>query len=209
MTRGRHPDRRATPPISDDWLASVAASAAKAVQAPADLLGGYLPLLADAAINGRRPDAWELDAVRELGQRAAAQGVGARRAVDLYLSTAWRLWRQLPVVVRSSDPENVRRAAEAVLRVLDDAVGVLVDGHQAERREMIRREEAQRTQFVDDLLRGDADVSRMVERAERFGIGLGKPHRVARGAPRSGEGDGHRAAIRPGRAGVERYRARG
>src|SRR3712207_9362279 len=91
MTRGRHPDRRATPPISDDWLASVAASAAKAVQAPADLLGGYLPLLADAAINGRRPDAGELDAVRELGRRAAAQGGGARRAVDLYLSAAWRV----------------------------------------------------------------------------------------------------------------------
>jgi len=73
---------------SDDWLASVGASAAAAVKAPAELLGGYLPLLADAAINGRRPDSFELDAVRELGRRAAAQGVGARRAVDLYLSAA-------------------------------------------------------------------------------------------------------------------------
>jgi sugar diacid utilization regulator len=203
MTRGR-PDHR-----SDDWLNAVAASAAKAVQAPADLLGGYLPLLADAAINGRRPDAWELDAVRELGQRAAAQGVGARRAVDLYLSAAWRLWRQLPVVVRSSDPEKVRRAAEAVLRVLDDAIGVLVDGHQAERREMIRREEAQRAEFVDDLLRGDADVARLVERAEPFGIDLGKPHRVALVARADDEGDGDgaldRAAIVLERAVVERF----
>src|SRR5689334_7221500 len=98
--KGARPDRRTTPD-SDDWLESVAASAATAVQAPADLLGEYLPLLAEAAINGRRPDAVELDAVRELGRRAAAQGVGARRAVDLYLSAAWRMWRQLPVVVRS------------------------------------------------------------------------------------------------------------
>ncbi len=197
--------RAATPVVPDEWLAAVAASAAQDARAPAELLGGYLPLLADAAINGRRPDAWELDAVRELGRRAAAQGVGARRAVDLYLSAAWRLWRQLPVVVRSSDTEKVRRAAEAVLRVLDDAIGVLVDGHQAERREMIRHEEAQRAEFVDDLLRGDADVSRLVERAEPFGVDLGKPHRVALVAPLDGDGAADRAAIALERAVVERF----
>ena len=208
MTRRPRSDRlgrAATPSASDEWLASVAASAALDARAPADLLGEYLPLLADAAINGRRPDAWELDAVRELGRRAAAQGVGARRAVDLYLSAAWRLWRQLPVVVRSSDTEKVRRAAEAVLRVLDDAIGVLVDGHQAERREMIRHEEAQRAEFVDDLLRGDADVSRLVERAEPFGVDLGKPHRVALVAPLDGDGVADRAAIALERAVVERF----
>jgi sugar diacid utilization regulator len=211
MTRHQRGDRLgrpATPSASDEWLASVAASAALAARAPADLLGEYLPLLADAAINGRRPDAWELDAVRELGRRAAAQGVGARRAVDLYLSAAWRLWRQLPVVARSSDTEKVRRAAEAVLRVLDDAIGVLVDGHQAERRDMIRHEEAQRAEFVDDLLRGDADVSRLVQRAEPFGIDLGKPHRVALVAlvaPLDGDGAADRAAIALERAVVERF----
>ena len=207
MTRRQDGDRLGLPPKStpDEWLAAVAASAAADGHAPADLLGEYLPLLADAAINGRRPEAWELDAVRELGRRAAAQGVGARGAVDLYLSAAWRLWRQLPVVVRSSDPEKVRRAAEAVLRVLDDAIGVLVDGHQAERREMIRHEEAQRAQFVDDLLRGDADVSRLVERAAPFGIDLGKPHLVALLAPCDGTGGPDRAAMVLERAVVERF----
>jgi sugar diacid utilization regulator len=199
------PTDRPAASASDDWLASVGASAAAAVKAPAELLGEYLPLLADAAINSRRPDSFELDAVRELGRRAAAQGVGARRAVDLYLSAAWRLWRQLPVVVRSSDPEKVRRAAEAVLRVLDDAIGMLVDGHQAERRDMIRHEEALRAEFVDDLLRGDADVSRLVERAEPFGIDLGKHHHVALVAPRDGDGAVDRAAIALERAVVERF----
>jgi sugar diacid utilization regulator len=190
---------------SEDWLAAVAASAAAACDAPVDLLGEYLPMLADAAVHGRRPGAWELDAVRELGRRAAAQGVGARTAVDLYLSAAWRLWRQLPAVERSRDPEKVRAAAEAVLRVLDDAVGVLVDGHQVERREMIRREEAVRAEFVDDLLRGDADVSLMVERAELFGIDLGKPHHVALVAPRDPAGAVDRAATVLERAVVDRF----
>ncbi|MGY1661183.1 PucR family transcriptional regulator [Geodermatophilus sp. SYSU D00705] len=189
----------------DDWLTPVAASAASACQAPVELLGGYLPMLADAAVSGRRPDAWQLEAVRELGRRAAAQGVGARRAVDLYLSASWRLWRQLPVVVRSSDPEKVRRAAEAVLRVLDDAVGVLVDGHQSERREMIRHEEALRAEFVDDLLRGDADVARMVERAEPFGIDLGRSHHVALAVPRGSGGPVDRAAVVLERVVVDRF----
>ena len=190
---------------SDDWLDTVAASAAAACSAPADLLGEYLPMLADAAANGRRPDAWELDAVRESGRRAAATGVGARRAVDLYLSAAWRLWQKLPIVLRSSDPEKVRTAAEAVLRVLDDAVGQLVDGHQSERREMIRHEEGLRREFVDDLLRGDADVSRMVERAEPFGIDLGKAHHVALAVPRGNGVAIDRAAIVLERAVVDRF----
>jgi sugar diacid utilization regulator len=196
------PDR---PAAADDWLGPVAASAAAAGSAPVELLGDYLPMLADAAIHGRRPQTWELDAVRELGRRAAAQGVGARGAVDLYLSASWRLWRQLPVVARSGDPEKVRRAAEAVLRVLDDAVGVLVDGHQSERREMIRHEEALRREFVDDLLRGDADVARMVERAQPFGIDLGKSHHVALAALQEPDGPVDRAAIALERAVVDRF----
>ena len=207
MTSNRHlgvPGRSGGSATGDDWLARVATSAASACQAPVELLGGYLPMLADAAINGRRPDPWELDGVRELGRRAAAQGVGARGAVDLYLSASWRLWRQLPVVVRSSDPEKVRRAAEAVLRALDDAIGVLVDGHQSERREMIRHEEALRAEFVDDLLRGDADIARMVERAEPFGIDLGKSHHVAL-ALQDPDGPVDRAAIALERVVVDRF----
>ncbi len=208
MTRSRQraiPGGPARPSVTDDWLAAVAGSAAAACQAPVDLLGEYLPMLADAAIHGHRPAAWELDAVRELGRHAASQGVGARRAVELYLSAAWRLWRELPVVARSSDPEKVRGAAEAVLRVLNDAVGAFVEGHQTERREMIRHEEALRREFVDDLLRGDADVSRMVARAEPFGIDLGKFHQVALVAPRAAGGATDRAADVLERVVVERF----
>lgn len=192
-------------PAEDDWLTSVGTAAAAASKAPVDLVLDYLPMLADAAIDGRRPEAWELDAVRELGRRAAAEGVGARRVVDLYLSAAWRLWRRLPVVVRSSDPEKVRSAAEAVLRSLDDAVAAMIDAHQSERRAMVRYEEALRREFVDDLLRGDADVSRMVHRAEPFGIDLGKLHHVVLASTKD-EGAGvDRAAIVLERAIVNRF----
>jgi sugar diacid utilization regulator len=120
--------------------------------------------------------------------------VGAGQIVGLYLSAAWRLWRELPMVVRSRDREKVRDAAEAVLRVLDDAVAVLVESHQSARRDLIRHEEALRREFVDDLLRGNADISRMVERAEPFGLDLGKPHHVALAVPREGDVEIDRAA---------------
>ncbi|MGY1771351.1 PucR family transcriptional regulator [Blastococcus sp. SYSU D00813] len=194
-----------TPDPPEDWLTAVGTSAAASCRVPAELLGGYLPMLAEAAITGRRPLPQDLEAVRELGRQAAARGVAAGAAVDLYLSAAWRLWRQLPAVARSADPEKVRTAAEAVLRVLDDAVGVLVDGHQAERRALIRHEESLRREFVDDLLRGDADVSRMVQRAEPFGIDLGAPHHVALAQPGDGDVAVDRAAIALERRVVDRF----
>ncbi len=202
MPPGRPPGHS---PRVDGWLEAVGTAASAATRAPLDLIGDYLPVLADAAIDGRRPETWELEAVRELGRRAAAQGVGARRAVDLYLSAAWRLWRALPVDERSRDPEKVRRSAEAVLRSLDDAVGALVAGHQAERRDQVRHEEAQRREFVDDLLRGDADVAQMVQRAEPFGLDLGKAHRVALAALRDGDDGLGRSAILLERAVVDRF----
>jgi sugar diacid utilization regulator len=189
MTEGRsagHTGPSGTADGDDAWLVQVALAAADASRTPVGLLGEFLPMLAQAAIRGRRPEPHELDAVRDLGQRAAQQGVGAAQIVGLYLSAAWRLWRELPMVVRSRDREKVRDAAEAVLRVLDDAVEVLVESHQSARRDLIRHEEALRREFVDDLLRGDADISRMVERAEPFGLDLGKPHHVALAVPRDG-----------------------
>ena len=142
-TSARHRGR-AEPNPEQAWLAAVADAAAAAAGTPVELLGQYLTILADAAVSGRRPQKRELEAVRELGRRAAEQGVSAGQAVDLYLSAAWRLWRELPMVVRTRDRHKVRAAAEAVLRVIDDAVEVLVDGHQLARRDMVRREEALR-----------------------------------------------------------------
>jgi hypothetical protein len=171
--------RGTTGALDQEWLDAVADVAAAEAGAPVELLGQYLWLLADAAVAGRRPGRDDLALVGSYGRRAAMEGVSPGQAVNLYLSAAWRLWRGLPAVVRSSDSEVVRAAADAVLHVVGEAVAVFVDGYQDERRESIRREESLRREFIDDLLRGDADVAALVERAEPFGLDLTRPHQLA------------------------------
>ena len=189
----------------DDWLSVVARSAAADAKVPIELLGEYLVFLADAALSGRRPQKRELAAVRRLGGLAAEQGVDANQTVDLYLSAAWRLWEDIPVVVQSRDRDEVRAAAQAVLRVINDAVEALVEGHQAARRQMIRQEESARREFLDDLLRGDADVSRLVQRAEPFGLDLGRSHQVLLAAPAKTSVNVERAALVMERVIVDRF----
>ncbi|WP_433350270.1 PucR family transcriptional regulator [Micromonospora sp. CA-111912] len=179
---GRRPEAAAAP--EDRWLAEVAAGASRdAGGVDVQLLGEYLPMLADAAVHGRRPRREELDVVEALGRRAAEQGISAGRVVQLYLSAARRLWHDLPAVARSRDCEAVRVAATAVLQVVDDAVATLAEGYAVARRDLVRREETLRRELVDDLLRGDSDLGALVERAEPFGLDLARAHRVALAAP--------------------------
>src|SRR6185437_15525291 len=58
-----------------------------------------------------------------------------------------------------------------------------MEAHQDERRRMIRHEESVRREFIDDLLRGDADVAGLVVRGEPFGLDLARPHQVALAVP--------------------------
>ena len=171
-------------PPRDAWLVEVAEAASRdAGGVPAALLGDYLQLLADAAVNGRRPKRAELNAVGRLGRQAAEQGISAGRVVQLYLSAARRLWQDLPMVMRSRDREAVRAAAAAVLHVIDDAVATLAEGYAVARRDLVRREEALRRELIDDLLRGDSDLGALVERSEPFGLDLARMHQVALAAP--------------------------
>jgi DNA-binding PucR family transcriptional regulator len=197
--------RRLGGDVEQAWLSGVERAAAAEADAPAELLGDYLRLLADAAVSGVRPSAEDLAKVGDNGRRAARDGVSPGRAVNLYLSAAWRLWRELPHVVRSSDSEFVRGAADAVLQVAGDAVAAFVDAHEDERREAIRREEASRREFIDDLLRGDADVARLVERAEPFGLDLTRAHQIALATDESGTADSQFAATSLERAVVSAY----
>ncbi|MFG1812219.1 PucR family transcriptional regulator [Kribbella sp. NPDC049174] len=168
------------------WLTAIAQAAAGDSHAPIELLVEYLSLLADAAISGRRPQEHELAIVRELGRRAAEQGIPAGRVVDLYLSAAWRMWRDLPDVVPYRDRDTVRASAQSVLQAVGRAIAILVDSYQAATKQLIRQEESLRRELVDDLLRGDPDLSGIVERAEPFGLDLGRPHQVVLARPADG-----------------------
>ena len=70
---------------------------------------------------------------------------------------------------------------------------------------MIRQEESARREFVDDLLRGDTDVSRLVERAEPFGLDLGRSHQVLLAAPVRSPASVDKAVVVMERAIVERF----
>ena len=181
------PKERSRPaPTEDDaWLERVAELASHdAGGVPSDLLGEYLPMLADAATFGRFPGRAQIDAVRGQGRRAAEQGVTAGQGVDLYLSAARRVWSELPAIVQARDNAAVRAAATAVLQVVDDAVASFAEGHAEAGRERVRREETVRRELVEDLLRGDAHLSQLVERAEPFGLDLTRAHQVALAEPR-------------------------
>lgn len=148
-----------------------------------DLLGDYVSLLRAAATGGKRPQRSELASVEDLGRDAAESGVSAGSVVELYVSTASRLWRDLPAIAHTGDAEVVRRAAETVLQVVADAVATLAEGYNDARRRMIRREETLRRELVDDLLRGDPDVGGLVERAEPFGLDFSRAHQVVLASP--------------------------
>ena len=105
------------------------------------------------------------------------------RGVDLYLSAARRVWDELPAVVRKRPNTAVRAAAQALLQVVDEAVAAFADGHAEAGRELIRKEESLRRDLVDDLLRGDAHLGELVERAEPFGLDLTRAHQVALAEP--------------------------
>ena len=140
-------------------------------------------MLADAATSGQLPTRAGIAAVRKQGRVAAEQGVSVGQGVDLYLAAARRVWDELPAPIRERDHTAVRSATEAVLSVMDKAVAAFAEGHAEAGRERVRREETLRRELMDDLLRGDAHLSELVERAEPFGLDLTRAHQVALAQP--------------------------
>lgn len=161
-----------------DWAEVAAAAAAESGSPSADLLGDFLPRLAEASGTGSRIGPADLARFRTLGAQAADQGVAFATVIDLYLSAAWRAWRHLPPVL-ADDPEAIRRAGEVVLHAVDDAVVAVGDGYASARRAAVRLEVSNRREFVDDLLTGTGDPMQLLDRAEGFGLDLAGPHAVA------------------------------
>ena len=135
---------------------------------PPELLGDYLPAVLDAARTGRRLAAVELARYGRSGEQAAERGVALRGLVNLFLSATWRLWHELPGL---ADP---RAAGLGVLHAADDAVAAAAEGFERAHLSIARREEAERLEFVDDLLSGRAAAD-LLTRGERLGLRLRRP----------------------------------
>ncbi len=146
---------------------------------PADFVDGYAALLGEVSLTGRLPRRPELDALRDLGERAAEAGHGLRELVGLFLGETRRAWGTLPGVARASGVADHARTGDAVLGAVDAAIAALGEGHERAQRLAVRQEEAARREFVDDLLYGRSDLGRLAERAERFGLRLAHEHAVA------------------------------
>jgi len=145
---------------------------------PAGLLGDYLPAALDAARTGRRLTSAELAGYGRSGERAAEAGVALRGLVDLFLSATWRLWRELPFPEAAGAPADLRAAGLGVLRAADDAVAAAAEGFERAQLSIARRDEAERLEFVDDLLSGRGAVADLLVRGERLGLRLAGPHQV-------------------------------
>ncbi|RFU22540.1 PucR family transcriptional regulator [Geodermatophilus marinus] len=163
--------------------ARVAEAAARERALPPGLLEGYLGALVAVARTGGRLSAEDEDACRRAGGEAAATGVGLPVLVDLYMSASRRLWPWLPELVAAGRGRPVRTAelvalGEAVWQAADTALAALAEGHGEAQRQVVRREEAFRREFVEDLLGGGSDVGSLVERAEHFGLSLAGTHLV-------------------------------
>ncbi|KIF66435.1 regulator [Streptomyces sp. AcH 505] len=139
---------------------------------PQALLGDYVRILREVAAAGRRLTRDELETFRALGREAADAGHQLRALVRLYLSETRACWPQAAV----ADPAAT---ADSVLAAVEQTVDAFAEGFERAQRLTVRREEAARREFIDDLLYGRSDLGRLAERATRFGLRLSRAHAVA------------------------------
>ncbi|MCX5535548.1 helix-turn-helix domain-containing protein [Streptomyces sp. NBC_00006] len=134
---------------------------------PDEYLDGYVRAVADASATGRRLTRDELDARRALGERAAEAGLGLRALVAAHLAQT------------HTGNIGTRVTVDAVVAAGAQAIDAFAEGYERAQRQTMRREEAARREFIDDLLYGRSDLGKLAERAERFGLRLSGEHAIA------------------------------
>ncbi|MET8184588.1 helix-turn-helix domain-containing protein [Streptomyces sp. NPDC005246] len=138
---------------------------------PEDYLGDYARILGEVAATGRRLTRDELDSRRALGREAAEAGFQLRALVGLHLAATRTAW--------PGDDATDPASADCVLAAVEQCVDSFAEGFERAQRLTVRREEAARREFIDDLLYGRSDLGRLAERATRFGMRLSRAHAVA------------------------------
>ncbi|MFE8944260.1 PucR family transcriptional regulator [Streptomyces sp. NPDC007856] len=137
---------------------------------PEHYLDGFPRTLAEVSATGRRLTREELKTRRTLGEQAAEAGHGLRALIVAHLAATRAAWSAVPGSAESS---------LATLAAVEQAIDAFAEGYERAQRLTVRREEAARREFIDDLLYGRSDLGRIVERAERFGLHLSRAHAVA------------------------------
>ncbi|MFC4517591.1 PucR family transcriptional regulator [Streptomyces ehimensis] len=137
---------------------------------PTSYLDGYDKILTDAAATGRRPDRTQIDSRRVSGEQAAEAGLSLRSCVAAHLAATRRHWP-----AGRTSPSDVDR----VLSAAEQAIDAFAEGYERAQRLAARQEEADRREFIDDLLHGRSDLGRLAARAERFGLLLSHAYAVA------------------------------
>lgn len=165
----------------------VASVAGAAHGVPPEFVAGFPEALADISRSCRPLSRAERESRRALGEQAAAAGFGLRDLTAVHLAAARRAWPALPGVAEATDPAELRRVGSAVLTALETGIAALADGHGRAQRHAVRRAEADRRAFVDDLLYGRSDPGRIAEQAERYGLRLADRHLVAVATAPDGE----------------------
>ncbi|MEV1010890.1 helix-turn-helix domain-containing protein [Streptomyces sp. NPDC049881] len=145
---------------------------------PAWCLAGWADTLAEVSRTGRRLTGDEIRARRALGERAAREGYGQREMIRAHLAAARTAWRDLPGVRGVQPAGALRTAAESVLAAAEQAVDAFAEGYERAQLLAVRRDEAARREFIDDLLHGRGDPATVAARAERFGLPLAHAHAV-------------------------------
>ncbi|MQY35946.1 hypothetical protein SRB17_39420 [Streptomyces sp. RB17] len=133
-------------------------------------LDGFTRTLAEVSATGRRLTREELKARRTLGEQAAEAGHGLRALIVAHLAATRAAWPAVPGPAESG---------LATLAAVEQAIDAFAEGYERAQRLTVRREEAARREFIDDLLYGRSDLGRLAERAERFGLHLSRAHAVA------------------------------
>ncbi|BFV60772.1 helix-turn-helix domain-containing protein [Kitasatospora sp. CMC57] len=139
----------------------------------------YLGVLAEVSRTGRYLRRRELESLRALGEQGAEDGYGLRELVAHCLGATRKAWQALPGIAEAATVTELRATSDAVLAAMDSALAALGEGHERAQQLMVRQEEAARREFIDDLLFGRSDLGLLAERAERFGLRLGRTHAVA------------------------------
>lgn len=155
-------------------LDAIAERAASDAGLAPTLLGTYIFDANRVATSASRLSAAELDDCRQLGERAAEDGVDLPALLDLYLSATWRLWDALRA---NTSIDRSGMFASALFRAADDVAAALGRGYASAQRRVIRREEAVRRELIDDLLAGRSGPE-TAEQARRAGFNLASGHRV-------------------------------